>query len=154
MKDFIKLIILAGIECVALVMAIVGAASLPYVGSDGMKLACLLKPTCAYAHAVNTAFSFNIITAVFCFLCGVAFVLCIFFKKLISKVKHVAKGLNGLCSTMELISIIITPVLYEKAYKLDFFERSSDDANAYWACTFICMIVNIVAGVFIVGLSL
>ena len=125
--------------------SIAAAAVLKYYDSDKMKICDLpaFKDTCSYLKAVNAAFSFSVITAVFCFVCAAAACACIAKEKLYKKLRMVVNLLNILGFIMQLISIIIVPVLYNDShYRMKFFDDGTDEEKAYWACAFLSMLFN------------
>jgi len=139
MDNKLKFIIIAVCEAIAVAMAAVSSGKLGSVDSDEMNIICLVEKLCSFAKGCNTAFSFGIITACLCGVCFIGLILCIFIDKVFSIMKLAVKVVNGLCFLLMLLSCIIVPVLYEKAYGYSFFKGKNEARDAFWAGAFISM---------------
>ena len=141
-----KLMIVFVGELIAMAFSIAAAAVLKYVDSDTVDKLCngmiVFKDLCAYARATNAAFSFCVITSIFCFLCAGAVGASLVKEKLYKKLKMIVNILNVLGFIMMLIAIIIVPVMYKDANGKGYFEDPTKEMQAFWACAFLSMLFN------------
>lgn len=135
-------------ELIAMAFSIAAAAVLKYADSETIDFWCsgknFFKDMCSYLRAVNAAFSFCVITSVFCFLCAGAVGASLVKEKLYKKLKMIVNILNVLGFIMMLIAIIIVPVMYKdaNAYHKGYFEDPTKEMQAFWACAFLSMLFN------------
>ena len=134
-------------ELIALAFSIAAAAVLKYYDSDDMKLCKggigpIQFDYCGFFRAANAAFSFSVITSVFCFVCAASAAACIVKEKLYKKLRLIVNVLNILGFIMQLISIIIVPVMFDDTYHKSYFDEPTKEMKAYWACAFLSMIFN------------
>jgi len=154
MKKFLKIIILAVLEGLACVFAVVSAGVFGYVDSDDMKLVCVIEnDICSLSRAQNAAFAFHIITAVLTAVICVGLVLSLCIKKIGKFIGRALKGANSLCFCMELIVIIMIPVMFEDAYNVSYFKGNNEERQAYWAGAFLSCIFNLCCAVCWFGLK-
>ena len=127
----------------ATVFAIIAAAEIKYKDSDDMTLCKLVgDKTCTYYKAINAAFSFSIITAVFCFMCVVAAGASIVKEELYDILSLVVSVLNLLGFLMQLVSVIMIPFVFDQVYQKNFYDEETDEMKKFWACAFVSMLFN------------
>jgi len=160
MEGKMKSYIMIGIEALGLILAIVSAAVWPssiYYDDmcDNYGDYCkykdemdYLKDLCNYCGSTRTSLSFSIISLI-CFAAAVGLLIFLLFSETLTMIMmHVLKGVNALVFVLMFLSILITPVMFNKVFKdmdadITFFNDDTDgEAKGWFACSFLAMVVS------------
>ena len=138
----------AGVEVLAVVFSAVGAAvggrANPYL----KQVACgdTFLASCGYYHALDTAFAFNIITAIICCIGAVGQLWSLSEEAKPERNFVVIAAMNLLCVVLAIISLVIVPEMYKKTsvsftYGYSYFD-TVENSGAFFATTFLSLLAN------------
>ena len=159
---------LTAVEALAMVFAIVGAATGKLPDSEGKGDVCdpfiesdYTKDSCSYYRGQETACAFNIITAIICGASAVAVGVSLFVPSVYDRANGPMKVINILCALFELVALIVLPATFNTMGKhfhprVYFFEPDTGDwpenfashlpdSASFFSTTLISMVLNFAA---------